>query len=371
VDKNKVAQAADIEKEKIKASKPLSQQNPSVQGATVNEVDKKNPAPAGNAGKPGGTATGGGAGGTTGGTGGGTAKPPSSTGNAALDSIVGNPESLRMFQGLDPDSPEPAMPATAEGVPLQEWDFFGLGYNLLFQETGAGPAELASESQIEEMVKLGQWQPTNPADFRSALLGNRSMPGTSFADLLFALSLLPSGAMKTLNIVAHATSIIELSFNSVDFIFTRSGGAIDYETANSPEADPLSRLQLSELLALVGDAPIATPSGSVKLAEVRRAFAADAEVRVFNLSNPLREEYLQALANLFQTRVSGFVQKPVRMTAEVIAVSDEASERVLSRKVDLGFVGDPVDHPVGAFVHLLQRDHPARGGLYTAFPLRA
>lgn len=175
--------------------------------------------------------------------------------------------------------------------------------------------------------------------------------------------------MKTLNIVAHAVSTEQLAFSSVDFVFHKRAGSTTH-TLTDPEIDPLSRMTLTELLSLKGDAPINTPSGSVKLADVRRAFAADAEVRVFNLSNPLRPEYIQAMANLLQARVSGFTQKPVRVSAEVIAVTDEASERILSKKVDVGFSSDPVVQPVGAFVHLLQRDHPARAGFYTAFPLR-
>jgi hypothetical protein len=369
VDKNKVTQAADIEKEKIKASKPLANQNPSVQGSVVNEVDKKNAANATSASK-----TGGGASGTSGGAAGGggtsTQSRPAS-GNAALDSIVGNPETLRAFQGLDPDSPEPPLPATAEGVPLQEWDFYGLAYSLLYQESESGQPEFPTETQVEELVNLRQWVPTNPRDFEPLLLGNRKMPGNSFGDLLFALALLPAGSMKTLNLVAYARTLEELAFSSVDFIFRKSFGITESSILDKQEIDPLSRMQQPELLALFGDAPIATPSGNVKLVDVRRAFAADAEVRVFNLSNPLRPEYLQALANLFQVRVSGFTQKPVRVIAEVIAITEEASERVLSKKVDVGFSTDPIDHPVGAFVHLLQRDHPARAGLYTAFPLRA
>lgn len=387
VDKNKVTQAADIEKERIKASKPLANQNTSVQGAVNNEEKKQKAAtaeqqaaarkstPAPGTPPSGGSSGGGGTGGATlqnapvgaSGSGGG-----SSTGlTSALNRIIGNDESLRAFQGLDPDSPEPALPATAEGVPLQEWDFYGLAYNLLYQENDSSQADFPTETQIEEMVNLRQWVPTNPRDFEPLLLGNRKMPGNSLGDLLFALALLPAGSMKTLNLVAYARTVEELAFSSVDFVFNKSIETTDSSILNREEIDPLSRATQSELLALFGNTPIATPSGTVKLADVRRAFAPDAEMRVFNLSNPLRPEYLQTLANLFQVRVSGFTQKPVRVTAEVIAVTAEASERVLSKKVDVGFRSDPIDQPVGAFVHLLQRDHPARAGLYTAFPLRA
>lgn len=381
----KASLTADVERKKIaadlekaKSGKPLANQNPSVQGAVNNEEKKQqaaSPAQQASA-KSGTTANAAGTGRATGGTGTSNTTAQSAqaaSGNAltsSLNRIIGNDESLRTFQGLDPDSPEPAFPATVEGVPLQEWDFYGLAYNLLYQETDASPAEFASESQIEEMIGLRQWKPTNPADFESGLLGNRKMAGNSFSDLLFALALLPAGSMKTLNIVAHARTTQELAFSSVDFIFTKSLGTIASSTLDRDEIDPLSRMPLTELLALAGDASVDTLSGSVKLADARKAFAADAEVHVFNLENPLRPEYLQALANALQTRVSGFSQKPVRMTAEVIAITEEASERILSRKIDVGFSSDPVNQPVDAFIHLLQRDHPARSSLYTAFPRR-
>ena len=382
----KASLTADVERKKIaadlekaKSGKPLANQNPSVQGAVNNEEKKqKAETPAQQAAAKSGTATPNtaGKGGATGGTGTSSTAAQSAqaaSGNAltsSLNRIIGNDESLRTFQGLDPNSPEPALPATAEGVPLQEWDFYGLAYNLLYQETASGPAELASEAQIEEMIGLRQWKPTNPADFESGLLGNRKMKGNSFSDLLFALALLPAGSMKTLNIVAHAIGMGELAFSAIDFIFIKSLETIESSTLDLDEIDPLSRMSLTELLALTGDTSINTLSGSVKLADVRKAFAADAEVHVFNLGNPLLPEYLQALSNAFQTRVSGFIQKPVRVTAEVIAITEEASERILSKKIDVGFTGDPVNQPVDFFIHLLQRDHPARAGLYTAFPRR-
>jgi hypothetical protein len=60
----------------------------------------------------------------------------------------------------------------------------------------------------------------------------------------------------------------------------------------------------------------------------------------------------------------------VRVTTEVITITKEASKRILSKKVDVGFTSEPVNQPVDAYVHLLQCDHPARSGLHTAFLLR-
>ena len=107
----------------------------------------------------------------------------------------------------------------------------------------------------------------------------------------------------------------------------------------------------------------------MRLADVRRAFPVDGEVRVFNLSNPLRAEYVQALANFFQVRTTGFVVKPVRVLAEVIAQTEEASERILAKKVTVGFLGEPEGPTVPFFANLLGLDRSITGA-FTAFPRR-
>jgi hypothetical protein len=78
---------------------------------------------------------------------------------------------------------------------------------------------------------------------------------------------------------------------------------------------------------------------------------------------------VQALANFFQVRTTAFVEKPVRVLAEVIATADEASERVLAKKIDMGFLGDPPGPTVDYFDNLLAADRSGTGA-FTAFPRR-
>jgi hypothetical protein len=40
---------------------------------------------------------------------------------------------------------------------------------------------------------------------------------------------------------------------------------------------------------------------------------------IFNMSNPLAEDFVQVLANVFQVRTGAFVRKPVRVRATVVA----------------------------------------------------
>lgn len=353
--------AADLEKAKL--GKSLQDKNPTEAGAIINKEEglKKKQEEAAKKNGGGGTSGSSGAGG--GGSGAKTTPPaPTTTGNSALDRIIGNDEVLRSFIGMSSDSPVPTPPVTAEGVPLQEWDFIGGGYSLYYQETEAGPRELATGTQIEEIIALDFWTPTGADDFRPLLLGDRKVLGADFGDLLFALSLLPAGSMRALNIVAYCATG-QLTFVR-DFVFTKSSEGF---LSRSEAPTPLSSLDVQKLLALNDDAPIGTSNGSVKLADVRRAFPVDAEVRIFNLEAPLSPEFVQAMANFFQVRTTGLVKRPVRVRAEVIATTEEG-EPILAKKVDLQ--GDPPSETLNFFVNLLQQDR-ALTGAYTAFPRRS
>jgi len=186
--------------------------------------------------------------------------------------------------------------------------------------------------------------------------------------VLLPLSLAPAGSVKTLNIVAHATSVLQLSFLQ-DFVFDRADGTLSPFSDNQSPAPTLATVDLNALLALLATPEIASGTTTVKLSDVRKAFPADGELHVFNLSNPLREDYIQALANVFQVRTTGFSSKPVRVTPTVIGQVDDG-DPILSKKIDVGFVGDPVVNPVDFFANLLQQEKGALG-LFTAFPRRA
>jgi hypothetical protein len=362
--------AADLEKAKL--GKSLQDKNPTEAGAIINKEEelKKKQQEAAKKASAGGTpegSAGGGAGGSPGSGGGSSAKPavsaPTTTGNSALDRIIGNDEALRSFIGMPPGSPAPTPAVTAEGVPVQEWDFIGGGYSLFYQETNAGPRELAAGAQIEEIIAADSWTPTKAEDFRPMLLGDRKVLAADFGDLLFALALVPAGSMRALNIVAYARDNRSLTL-ARDFIYTKSE-----ESFTSRDAEPttLSALDLQKLISLNGGAPISTSDGDVKLADVRKAFAVDGEVRIFNLETALSPDYVQAMANFFQVRTAGFVKKQVRVAAEVIATT-ENGEPVLDKKASLQ--GDPAGQTVDFFVNLLQQDR-AQTGLFTAFPRRS
>jgi hypothetical protein len=362
LEKAKVQAAAEVEKAKL--GKSIQDKTITEQGAVVNkeeELKKKT-----SSGSTGAATTGGGTG-----SGGGTVRPspgaptaPASTGNSALDRIIGNDQALRSFIGLSADSPVPTPAITAEGVPLQEWDFYG-SFLLLARATATEEPELASRDHIEEMISKDLYK-LDIDNVPSLLLGDRKVFGNGFDDLLLSLSLVPAGSIETLNIIAHCTSIFRLDF-AVDFIYTKGGDFIDHALRETPQR-PFQNVDMGELAGLLVSPDITVNGVPVKLSDVRRAFPVDAEVHIFNMSNPLRENFVQTIANVFQVRTTAFTEKPVRVQATLVAET-ESEAAVLSKKIDIGFIGDPVTSQVDFFAHLLQQDR-AQTGLFTAFPKR-
>jgi|GEM_PF-922812 len=369
--------AADLEKAKSLKDKSLTEK-----GAVVNKEEalKKQQAEAakksgGSAGSNGGSSSGsggsspgsGGSGGSSGGTSSGSSTPaPTTTGNSALDHIIGNPDALRSFIGLPADSPDPTPAVTSEGVPVQAWDVAGAGA-LFVQDNESTTPELATSAEIIEIIDKGAWKPTGLSDLRTTLLGDRQLFANALDRVLLPLSLAPAGSVKTLNIVAHATSTLQISFLQ-DFVFNRADGILSPFSDDESPRPKLATVDLNELLALLATPEIASGTTAVKLSDVRKAFPADGELHVFNLSNPLREDFIQALANVLQVRTTGLSSKPVRVTPTVIGQTDDG-DPILSKKIDVGFVGDPVANPVDFFANLLQQDKGALG-LFTAFPRR-
>jgi hypothetical protein len=359
--------AADLEK--AKQGKSLQDKTPTEAGAIINKEEelkkkqqdtvKKDSASAASGGNAGGGASGASGAGSSTKT---TAAAPTTTGNSALDRIIGNDEALRSFIGMPSDSPTPTPAVTAEGVPLQEWDFHG-AVSVEIKSSDAGePVALLRREDFETLIAKDAYI-LRTQDARPLLLGDRQVFGNGFDRLLLALSLVPAGSVKTLNLVAHCTSVQRLDF-LVNFIFTKDGEPVDDEVTEVLK--PFQNVDMNALFTLLATPEFNVDGVPVRLSDVRKAFPVDAEVHVFNMGNSLREEFLQTLANVFQVRTSGFARKPVRVRATLIGDSEQVA---VSTKIDIGFSGDPVNSQVDFFSNLLREDR-ARTGLFTAFPRR-
>ncbi|HRK79462.1 MAG TPA: hypothetical protein PLQ95_13075, partial [Thiobacillus sp.] len=309
-----------------------------------------------------------GSGGSGSGAGGAPAAPPRSTGNSALDRIIGNDEALRSFIGLSADSPVPTPAVTDEGVPLQTWDVHG-PTSFMISRSSTEELDFPTLDDVKKIIAKGNFVPRSE-DLTTLLLGERKVFATGFDHLLRSLSLVPAGSVKTLNIVAICQSAVSLDFLS-ELVFTSAGDLGDRPALTSER--PLQNLTLAEAVALLAAPEFNVEAMAVKLSDVRKAFPVDGEVRIFNMFNPLREDFVQALANVFQVRTSAFARKPVRVLATVIAETGETEETldtaVLAKKLTIGFLGDPVPFEAVFFEHLLQQDR-AQTGLFTAFPRR-
>ncbi|KAE8764007.1 hypothetical protein [Georgenia thermotolerans] len=392
-----VAVTADTERQRIaanlaaaRAGKPLGDTSESAKGAAVNEVDKRagngrtgttatgSGAP-GAASRPGGGAGGAGAGMPPGGTGtagvggGGTAHTgaavaSSSTGNVALDQIVGNDDLLRRYVGMTDGSPAPTPAVTPEGVPTQEWDVIGTGYDEDRVGTPPHGATPLPDADLEQRLATeGTWVATRVEDLRPLLLGDQRRGASDLGVLLRALSLSPTGSIRALNLVLHATADHELAFGGV-FTYDEVSGGLTGPAVQDPA--PLAVLGLGDLLGVTGGGTVEVDGGVVALADVRSAFPVDGEVRVFNMTHAISSELVQAVANLFQVRATGFVRKPVRIVAEPVAASaDPAAPPVLAKKVTVSELGTPAGPSAEFFTQLLDLDRAATGA-FTAFPRR-
>jgi hypothetical protein len=78
----------------------------------------------------------------------------------------------------------------------------------------------------------------------------------------------------------------------------------------------------------------------VQLSDIRKAFAANAQLRIFNIG-PVRATFIQVIANFFQVRTIAF-PNAVRVLAEEIAVSDTSPPALIkSYRFGFGIVGEP------------------------------
>jgi hypothetical protein len=261
--------------------------------------------------------------------------------------------------------PTPAV--TDEGVPLQAWDAYG-PMSFLVKRSPTTEPDFPTTADVQKIIAKGNFV-ARSEDLKTLLLGDREVFANGFDRLLMSLALVPAGSVKTLNIFANCMSTVSLDFIS-DVVFSAEGDLREHAPVAGER--PLQNVTLNEAIALLASPEISVTGTAVKLADVRRAFPVDGEVRIFNMFNPLREDFLQALANVFQVRTSGFARKPVRVTATVIAEAegeDALDTAVLGKKLTVGFLGDPVPFEVDFFAHLLQQDR-AQTGLFTAFPRR-
>ena len=379
--------------------KSAADKTDSGQGALINEHDKRKGGVAGGAATDGGATAGssgssGSTGGTTGsGSGGGTFSgrnggtvsplPTSSSGNPALDVATfgrdGKPtdEAIRNTLGLDPNSPVPTPTATSDSVLFEDLSAVGIYTVRIADEAGTGETilgQLISEDEERQLIASDNWRPDGD-DLDEIVHPQRHW--NMFATMLVNFSLIPAGSIKTLTLVGYSPPLVIDGHNrlgvcfSFDYtcVFAKQEGQWFAEDKRALyHTIPFLSIRLDDLvnadaeLYLPGDWP------AVQLANVRKAFASNARLRIFNLANGLTENFIQAIANFFQVQTVAFVD-PVMVLAKEIGVSNETPPKLLkSYRFGIGSATDN-SPPTRTFDRLEQLLNEPEA--YTAFPRRA
>jgi hypothetical protein len=357
--------------------------NPSTQGALINEQDKrKGGSGGGGAASAGGTTsgssgsssgstagkTGGGSNGAVGGSGTVSSAPKSSSGNPALDVATFGPEgkptdeTIRDTLALDPNSPVPTPAVTNEGVPLQDISSVGL-YNLSVRDKEGADPEFIDIDTERQFMGSNLWRPSN-TDLKQIVGPERSW--SSFGNLLFSLSVMPVGSVKSLSLVGYAPGTTYFSFHYDETFDKQRSEWVPEESFVSAEA-PFVSIRMNDLLNATAELTLPGTLPKVQLAEVRKAFAPNGQLRIFNISNSLTRNFLQVIANFFQIQSIAFADA-IRVMAEEIGVSDTTPPALLkSYRFGFGFaIGDP---PPARTVPRLE-DLLNEPSAYTAFPRR-
>jgi hypothetical protein len=382
--KHSITTAAEVFKAKQAAGggagkKNAADQNTSTQGALINEQDKRSGA------SPAQTAAVKAAGGSTGATGGGGQTPPggtgggvsgtggggslpglsgllggtaprssSSSGNPALDVATfggtGKPadEEIRSLLGLPNDSPVPTPDTTAEGVPLQEFSVASRIVLRAKQGENGTPGPLTPQLE-EDLLQKKQLHPSSD-DFKR-ILGSRTRIVTNMRELMFELAQQPRASVQR---IVLFTTFGGTSFGfdmELTYVTDASGVAVDMLVD-----DTRFDFGVPTILDWIASGQVdGTPQGNTPLADVRGAFAANAELLLFNINRGLPTTLLQLLSNLLGVRATGFTE-PVTIVAEAITITEQPA---LAKSFKFGLGGSSFEPPARlVFSHFELLDDP-------------
>src|SRR5262249_14922712 len=274
-------------------------------------------------------------------------------------------EVIRNTLGLDPNSPAPTPDVTNEGVPLQDISSVGLYWLQIREQQGAQP-DLIKKDAERQLIATNWWRPSTK-DLEQIVGPHRS--SISFASLLFSLSITPVGSIKTLSLVGYAPVNNYFSFNYPQVFDKDLSTWLPLEDAAADDI-PFRSIRMPDLLQATAaeTLPPLPDFPKVELSDVRNAFAANAQLRIFNVGNQFTEEFIQVIANFLQVQTVAFTD-PIRVIAEEIdAVGTTPPALLKSYSFGFGFaIGEPPPaHTVQRLEDLLNEP-----SAYLAYPRRA
>jgi hypothetical protein len=338
-----VKEAADIYKATLTGGgggkKSAADQSPSTQGALINEQDKRKGDTGSGTSGVGATKSGssGGSGSTSGTTGagasggastkGGTVSPTSgsSSGNPALDVATFGPEAkpigefIRDTLGPYLNSPGATPAATTNGVSLEHISVYGV-YDVRLREKEGQLADLLNIDEERQLIASNHWRPDS--EDLDLIVEHPSCMMLSFANVLFQLAMVPTGSIRTLSLVGYARQTGLFGFSTTN-VFDKNLDQWFEQDGGPAETDkPFLAMRMDDLIQSKTEFDLPAMWSSVKVANVRKAFASNAQLRIFNLVNGLTESFIQVIANFFQVQTVAFLD-PVIVFAKEIGVSED------------------------------------------------
>jgi hypothetical protein len=176
------------------------------------------------------------------------------------------------------------------------------------------------------------WVPTKMSDYLNLAVGGRLIGLRTFTAVLRYLSLVPQGSVQTLNMVCHCPDHLTLAFQR-DFVFSEQSGVTtigppDPQDGPFTEVTITELMQLNELDSIDGDAGLI-----IGLADVRAAFTANAELRLFCIGRGANEQIVQTLANLLQVKIIAFTDAIIAFRVEVLEGATVGNRPTLSKRI--------------------------------------
>jgi len=212
-------------------------------------------------------------------------------------------------------------------------DMVAGGSTLKFLPTGQSVAVDPTPAQIKTICDNGGWLPTRLSDYTTLAVAGRLIGLRAFTAVLRYLSLTPQGSVQTLNLVCHCPDFLTLAFQR-DFVFSELTGETTIQPPD-PQNAPFKEVTIPELVQLNEEGAVEVDGGLiVTMEEVRAAFAANAEMRLFCIGpSGATEQFAQALANLLQVKVIAFTDARIEFRAEVLEGASVGNRPVISKRI--------------------------------------
>ena len=216
----------------------------------------------------------------------------------------------------------------------------------------AGEPEQFLIDDERQLIASNHWRPDS-ADL-DLILAPHDNRIESFANLLFQLAAMPTGRIRTLSLVGYARQM-SMSFSFwYESVFDKELGQWYPGEAQRVDAEPPFSLsiRMDDIINPGAELDVTGNWSSVKLANVRKAFASNAQLRIFNLAYGVSRSFIQVIADFFQVQTVAFLY-PVVVFAKEIGLSDRTPPDLLKSYTFATGADPSPDHAVARLEDLL------------------